>query len=155
MQPGGLQTTDERRLIAGAMDLSPKEEKANLSLGGAALLNHTVIEAAKRGIKVLYLLPWSYCPPELAEPRRKANKILLAEILERVPVLWEPSMGVHDKTEDFSDSVQHLTAEAARTRSRFLAETLISSKEFGHKPEPRFESPSIPTSGKTTPNTPP
>jgi hypothetical protein len=136
MRPGGLQTTDERRFIAEEMDLSPKEEKMKLSPGGAAFLNHANMKAEKRGIKVLYLLPWSYSAPEMAEPRRKANEIFLAEILERVPVLREPSLGVHDSVEDFSDSGQHLTAKAARSRSRFLAETLIGSKELGQKPEP-------------------
>jgi len=136
MQHGGLQTTDERQFITGGMDLSPKEEKINLSPGGAAFLNHTAIEAAKRGIEVFYLLPWSYCAPEMAGARRKANEIFLAEISERVPVLWEPPLGVHERIKDFSDSVQHLTVEAARSRSRFLAETLVSSKEIGHKRAP-------------------
>lgn len=136
MRPGGLQTTDERKFVAGGMDLSPKDGEMGLSPGGAAFLDHTTMEAAKRGIRVLYLLPWSYCAPEMVEQRRKANEILLADISERVPVLWEPSLGVHDRIEDFSDSVQHLTAEAARSRSRFLAETLMGSKELGHKPEP-------------------
>jgi hypothetical protein len=136
MRPGGLQTTDERKFAAGEMHLSPKDGEMGLSPGGAAFLDHTAMEAAKRGIRVLYLLPWSYCAPEMAEQRRKANEILLADISERVPVLWEPSLGVHDRIEDFSDSVQHLTAEAARSRSRFLAETLMGSKELGHKPEP-------------------
>jgi hypothetical protein len=136
MQPGGLQATDERQFIAGGMELSAKEEKTKLSPGGAAFLNHANMEAEKRGIKVLYLLPWSYCAPEMAEPRRKANEIFLAQISERVPVLREPSLGVHDRIEDFSDSSQHLTAEAARSRSRFLAETLLGSKELGHNTEP-------------------
>jgi hypothetical protein len=94
------------------------------------------MEAEKRGIKVVYLLPWSYSAPELTEQRRESNEILLADISERMPVLWEPSLGVHDRIDDFSDSGQHLTAEAARARSRFLAETLIGSKQLGHKPEP-------------------
>jgi hypothetical protein len=135
MRPGGLQTTDERKFVAGGMDLSPKDGEMGLSPGGAAFLDHTAMEAAKRGIRVLYLLPWSYCAPEVAAQRRKANEILLADISELAPVLWEPSLGVHDRIEDFSDSVQHLTAEAAKSRSRFLAETLMGSKELRHKPE--------------------
>jgi hypothetical protein len=136
MRPGGLQTTDERRFIAGGMDFSPEEEELQLSPGGAAFLSRATMEAEKRGIKVVYLLPWSYCAPELTEQRREANEIFLAEISERVPVLREPSLGAHDRIEDFSDSGQHLTAEAARSRSRFLAETLIDSKELGRKTEP-------------------
>jgi hypothetical protein len=136
MQPGGLQTTYERRFNAGGTDLSPEDGKIGLSPGGAAFLEHTIMEAEKRGIEVIYLLPWSYCAPELAAQRRKTNEILLADISERVPVLWEPSLGVHDRIEDFSDSVQHLTAKAARLRSRFLAETLMGSKELEDKPEP-------------------
>jgi hypothetical protein len=136
MQPGGLQTTDERRLIAEEMDFSPEGQELQLSPGGAAFLSRATMEAEKRGIKVVYLLPWSYSAPELTEQRRESNEILLADISERVPVLWEPSLGVHDRIDDFSDSGQHLTAEAARARSRFLAETLIGSKQLGHKPEP-------------------
>lgn len=155
MQPGGLQTTDERRLIAGGMDLSTKDGEMRLSPGGAAFLDHTAMEATKRGIRVLYLLPWSYCAPEMAEQRRKANEIVLADISERVPVLWEPSLGVHERIEDFSDSVQHLTAEAARLRSSSLSETLMGLNELADKPEPYSQSPITPTSGKTMPNTPP
>ncbi len=136
MRPGGLQTTDERRFTAGGTDLSPKDRNIGLSLGGAAFLQHTIMEAEKRGIEVIYVLPWSYCKPELAAQRREANEILLADISERISVLREPSLGVHDRIEDFSDSVQHLTAEAARSRSRFLGEALTNSKELGHKTEP-------------------
>jgi hypothetical protein len=155
MQPGGLQTTDERRFIAGGMDLSPKDDEMGLSPGGAAFLEHTIMEAEKRGIEVIYVLPWSYCKPELAAQLRETNEILLADISKRVSVLWEPSLGVHDRIEDFSDSVQHLTAEAATLRSRFLSEALMGSKKLENKPEPYSQSPITPTSGKTMPNIPP
>jgi hypothetical protein len=154
MQPGGLQTTDERQFIAGGMDFSPKEERLKLSPGGAALLKQTTAEAAKRGIKVVYLLPWSYCAPELAEQRRKASEILLDDISKVVTVLSEPSLGVHDRIEDFSDSGQHLTAEAARLRSRFLAEALMGLKDLGDKSENRSQSQTISTTGKPQTNTP-
>lgn len=136
MRPGGLQTTDERRFTTGGTDLSPKDGNIGLSPCGAAFLEHTIMEAEKRGIKVIYVLPWSYCKPELAAQRREANEILLADISERISVLREPSLGVHERIEDFSDSVQHLTAEAARSRSRFLGEALTIPKELGHKTEP-------------------
>jgi hypothetical protein len=126
-----------------------------LSPGGAAFLEHTIMEAEKRGIEVIYVLPWSYCKPELAAQLRETNEILLADISKRVSVLWEPSLGVHDRIEDFSDSVQHLTAEAATLRSRFLSEALMGSKKLENKPEPYSQSPITPTSGKTMPNIPP
>jgi hypothetical protein len=155
MQPGGLQTTDERKFVAGGMDLSPKHGEMGLSPGGAAFLEHTIMEAEKRGIEVIYVLPWSYCKPELAAQRREANATLLADISQRIAVLQEPSLGVHDRIEDFSDSVQHLTAEAATLRSRFLSETLMGSKKLENKPDPRPQSPTAPTSGNTMPSTSP
>ncbi len=136
MRPGGLQTTTERRPLATSNNFETAESSYLLSPAGSSFLQAVKEEADRRGIKVVYLLPWSYRPQEMTEQSRKANKILLTDISERIPVLPEPSSGVHDRIEDFSDSVQHLTAEAARWRSSCLSKAIVGSKELGDEPQP-------------------
>jgi len=136
MRPGGLQTTTERRPLATFNNFETAEPSNLLSPAGSCFLQAVKEEADRRGIKVVYLLPWSYRPQEMTEQSRKANEMLLTDISEQIPVLREPSSGMHDRIEDFSDSVQHLTAEAARWRSSCLSKALVGSKELGGKPQP-------------------
>ena len=88
-------------------------------------------EAARRGIRVAYVIPWAYWPEESAVARRAANEDFLRQIQEILPVLREPNLGVHSVLADFADSGQHLTAEAAAARSRVLAKAL---RELSHGP---------------------
>jgi hypothetical protein len=47
-------------------------------------------------------------------------------------------MGVHSELNDFTDSGQHLTAEAAAARSSVLAETLKADRDLrSHQKNPR------------------
>lgn len=122
--PGGLQVTSERRTFTASMDLSAEPTALDLAVRGRDLLQRIKNEADRRGITVAYVLPWAYCPEDLADVRRAANEKLLAQIAEFMPVLREPNVGVHSCLEDFSDSGQHLTAEAAKRRSKVLSATL-------------------------------
>jgi hypothetical protein len=122
--PGGLQVTSERRTFTASMDLSAEPSLPDLAVRGRKLLQRIKNEADRRGIAVAYLLPWAYCPEDSADLCRAANEKLLAQIEEFMPVLREPNLGVHSLLEDFSDSGQHLTAEAARRRSKVLSATL-------------------------------
>jgi len=121
---GGLQVTKERRPFAESMNLSAGPGHGRLSESGSALLKRIRDEAARRGIRVAYVIPWAYWPEESAAARRTANQDFLRQVQEILPVLREPNLGVHSVLADFADSGQHLTAEAAAARSRVLAETL-------------------------------
>jgi hypothetical protein len=122
-RPGGLQVTAERRPYALNQ---PKYESDSLllSTAGRALLARIRDEASTRGIRVAYLLPWAYCPEDSADLQRAANESLLAQIEESMSVQREPNLGVNSCLEDFSDSGQHLTADAAKRRSKVLSVTL-------------------------------
>jgi hypothetical protein len=128
LQPGGLQVTEERRDLAAEMDFSSPDSNPQLSTLGARLLKNTRSAAEKRGIKLVYVLPWSYWPQETVDERRTANAALLEAIGRHVRVLIEPSLGAHSELQDFADSGQHLTAEAAAARSSVLAETLKADR---------------------------
>lgn len=136
LQPGGLQVTRDKIVASSNIELAGEPDGAALSSAGNALLEQAKSEAAKRGLELLFLMPVAYSPPEKAEQRRRANEQLLQDISKTVAVLWEPSLGVNETIEYFSDSWQHLTPEGARVRSRLLAETLLDSKQFGDKTEP-------------------
>jgi len=131
LQPGGLQVTEERRDLAAEIDFSSPDSDPHLSKVGAQLLKNARLAAKKKGIKLLYVMPWSYWPQETVDERRTANAVLLEAIGRHVRVLIEPSMGVHSELSDFADSGQHLTKEAASKRSDCLAKALTSA---GHQP---------------------
>jgi len=126
LQPGGLQVTKERRDLATEMDFASPDTNAQLSALGAQLLKDARLAAEQRGIRLVYVLPWSYWPKETVNEKRTANAALLNTIGRHVPVLIEPSMGAHSELKDFTDSGQHLTTEAAANRSKVLAETLTA-----------------------------
>jgi hypothetical protein len=128
LQPGGLQVTEDKRDFAAEMDFAFPDTNAQLSTLGAQLLKDARLAAQKKGIRLVYVLPWSYWPQDTVDERRTANAALLKTISRHVPVLIEPSMGAHSELKDFTDSGQHLTAEAAAARSSVLAETLKTDR---------------------------
>ena len=137
LQPGGLQVTEERRDLAADMDFSSPDSDPQLSKLGAQLLKNTRLAAEKKGIKLVYVMPWSYWPQETVDKRRAANAALLEAIGRHIRVLIEPSLGAHSELSDFADSGQHLTAEAAEARSAVLAKILkadLDSNRYQQNP---------------------
>jgi hypothetical protein len=128
LRPGGLQVTTERRHFTKDMDFTLPEEVPPPSERSMRLLGNAQSVADERGINLIYILPWSYWPRETANEQRTANAALLDTIGRYVQVLREPPMGVHSELNDFTDSGQHLTAEAAAARSSMLAETLKADR---------------------------
>jgi hypothetical protein len=121
-RPGGLQVTAERRPSALAQS-THESESGNLQLSGSgrALLARIRDEASARNIRVAYLLPWAYVAHSEAEDSRERHKQLLAEISKYLPVIEEPDFGVRTDPQEFADSRQHLTEEAAQKRSSRIA----------------------------------
>jgi hypothetical protein len=129
--PGGLQVTDERRYFRVNPDITTENTTLSLSPDGAALLANIRQTAERRGIRAVYVLPWAYAPEQSARIQRQANSHFLDQVDAIMPVVREPAMGVHTARDDFADTGQHLTAEAARHRSRIFAKSLCQ-KEFPH-----------------------
>jgi hypothetical protein len=120
MHPGGLQVTSERRPLSSPADPTPVQ----LSTSGRKLLEALKKEADQRGINLFYLLPWSYSPEEIAVRQRAVNARFLAEVQAVIPAIQEDALGVHTPLQDFADTTQHLTADAAARRSKILVPLL-------------------------------
>lgn len=108
--PRFLQVTDERRNFTVTTN---KDVSLSLSPEGAALLANIRLEARRRGIRVVYILPWAYAPEQSVEIQRKANSHFLDQVEAIILIIREPAMGVYTKRQDFADSGQHLRLEAA------------------------------------------
>jgi hypothetical protein len=125
--PGGLQVTDERRNFNVAPATTIENVTLSLSPEGAALLSNIRQEGERRGIRVVYVLPWAYVPLESSDFARQANANFLDQVERIIPVLREPEMGVHSDRKDFADSGQHLTENASKKRSTTFALLLAHS----------------------------
>ena len=121
LRTGGLLITEEIRNFAETMDFSSPASLSTLPCHGSRLLREAQAAADIKTINLMYVLPFSYWPPENAAERRTANGELLNMIGTSVRVLTEQSMGVHTELGDFTDSGQQLCERAARIRSRQLA----------------------------------
>ena len=122
-RPGGLQTTSERRPSA-LSQVGSEGDVVEVSESGHTLLAGIRDEAAARGIRVAYLLPWAYASDAEASQIRQRNKQLLQEVGKYLPVIEEPELGVRTEPDKFADSRQHLTEQAARQRSEQLVPLL-------------------------------
>lgn len=122
-RPGGLQTTSERRPFA-LSQVDNGGDILEVSQSGHTLLTRIRNEATARGIRVAYLLPWAYASSAEASEVRQHNKQLLQEVGRYLPVIKEPELGVRTQLEEFADSRQHLTEQAARQRSERLVPLL-------------------------------
>lgn len=122
-RPGGLQTTSERRPSA-LSQVGREGNVVEVSESGHTLLAGIRDEAAARGIRVAYLLPWAYASDAEASQIRRRNKQLLQEVGKYLPVIEEPELGVRTEPDEFADSRQHLTEQAARQRSEQLVPLL-------------------------------
>lgn len=122
-RPGGLQTTSERRPSA-LSQAGSDGDIVEVSQSGHTLLARIRKEATARGIRVAYLLPWAYANNAEASEVRQQNKQLLQEVGRYLPVLEEPELGVRTEPDEFADSRQHLTEQAARQRSEQLVPLL-------------------------------
>lgn len=119
-RPGGLQVTSERRPHALTLEANG-EGNLRLSDAGRHLLSQMGEEAASKGIRIAYLLPWAFVEESEANKARTRNKELLEEIGAYLPIIQEAELGLWSEHGDFADSRQHLTEVAARKRSNKLA----------------------------------
>lgn len=115
----GLALTDVRLPVTG-----PPEFADTLPPAATNLLASVAEWGRTNGVKLIYSLPWGYCPTnEVARVTRRNAKIV-RQISAYIPALRDPALGVHTEAEDFSDSVWHLTRDAATRRTDILADLL-------------------------------
>jgi hypothetical protein len=120
-RPGGWQEVDFRRSLA---PVTPSPLK--LSPDGQIFLAHIRDCCRKRGARVALTLPWLYFSSDVEIVARREHLRFLAQVSDFMPVLKEPSAGVHTAGSHFSDYVLHLTAEGARLRSAELAQRIAA-----------------------------
>ncbi len=101
----------------------PLPPAANLTLSKDAkeLLTFIRTFCAQRGVRVAYSLPWGYRPPANRAPQQLENLNFLYQVSEFLPVLRQPSLGVHTVRDHFADTPWHLTTEGAALRTDELA----------------------------------
>jgi hypothetical protein len=124
VDPNGLAVTDVRLPPNG-----PPEFAATLPPAATNLLTSLATWGQAHGVKLLYSLPWGHCPTNEIGRVQRRNANLVRQIAAYMPALRDPALGVHPVAEDFSDSVWHLTREAATRRTDGLAE-LLQRDEF-------------------------
>lgn len=120
VSPSGWQQTAERRPITPidavpATGLSPDARRLLTDLRRWADANH---------VTVFYAIPWGWTTADHADATRRANARFLRDIADHVPVLHDPTLGVHPVREHFADTEWHLTSEGAVLRTDAFARQL-------------------------------
>ncbi|MBL9171899.1 MAG: hypothetical protein JNL10_00060, partial [Verrucomicrobiales bacterium] len=73
------------------------------------------------GVRVYYVLPWSYCPQADLVRFQQLNARFLLQVIRYLPVLRDPRLGADPEALHFGDSGFHMTAESSRIRTAELA----------------------------------
>lgn len=117
---GGWIRTAEREF-----DDTPPGHGPSLSAWSTTFLQSLAQLAGEKGVRLMYVLPWAYCPLGQAEKFRQGNAAFLLQISNFMPVLRDDRLGaIHDK-DLFADSSWHLNLEGSRLRTDVLAAQLL------------------------------
>jgi hypothetical protein len=98
---GGKLSEDTRRLFASLRDWAKTNQ-----------------------VRVVYSLPWAYCPERETASFQRLNARFLREVMEFLPVLKDPQLGALADATQFSDTVWHLTESGSAARTDALGEQL-------------------------------
>ncbi len=104
----------------------PLVQTNKLSAAGRGWLIRIRDECLQRNVRVACTIPWQFCLPENGAAVQSQNLQFLREMSAVLPVLREPSIGVHAVRGHFADTDLHPTAEAAALRTDELAATIKS-----------------------------
>ncbi|MBN9692247.1 MAG: hypothetical protein J0M24_18530 [Verrucomicrobia bacterium] len=107
--------------------------QAGLHSGRLPLATRNFLRALRewcdaRKITAYYVLPWSYSSPDEADGLRHLNVALLMEVMEFLPVIKDPRLGVYPVGEHFADSGYHLNQVGATIRTQELADLLKNKR---------------------------
>jgi hypothetical protein len=110
--------------VKSRMPVSPRGSLAEVSPDGHALLASLRQWAGSHSNSICYSLPVFYEQPAAAESRRKANARWLISVIEHMPVLKDPRLGVDTNQMHFADTALHPTRAGAHQRTDELAAQL-------------------------------
>jgi len=101
---------------------------SRLGHGWGQIFGALRIWAKEREVRLMYALPWAYCPPsQVSEFQTKNAKFLL--LLEpHLPSLYDPRLGALSEKNLFADSPQHLNQEGSWLRTDDLCQWLMKGR---------------------------
>ena len=130
---GRMETPEQDPQMTANDVLQPRK----LSDSGRQLLLAVRDAADKKGVKLLYTMPWRLTSVENAEVSRLSNAALQDAVNPIITVIDDGTRGVATERGFFSDSPQHLTASGSAARSRAMAAKLseLLKQEGNEAPE--------------------
>lgn len=93
-----------------------------LSAEGRAWLVFLRDWCAAHGVRVAYVLPWSWCPADKVPVWQRSNAVFLHDVSLVLPVLKDPRLGAYAVREHFADTQYHPNAAGAAVRTDELAQ---------------------------------
>ena len=97
-----------------------------LSPQGRELLEPVSQAAARRGVQVIYAMPWHYTAQDSVAESRAVKRQVMADIRAIMPAIDDGYAGAASDASWFSDTPQHLTAAGSSIRSKALGQALKS-----------------------------
>jgi hypothetical protein len=104
--------------------LAGHKSETQISSSARTLLETFQQAASRKGVKLLYSMPWFLTAESSAANNRSANLRILASIHPIIPTIDDGYQGTATDPAFFSDSGLHLTATGSATRSKALADAL-------------------------------
>ena len=102
----------------------PNEHGSELSADGRRFLHSLRQWCDEHQIRVVYSLPWSYCPKSAEKAFQRSNLRTLLQIDEFIPVLNDPMLGADSDLTHFADTAWHLNEDGSRLRTESLGRQL-------------------------------
>lgn len=121
VQASGWQQTPVKMEISG-----PPGHRIHLSDDAKRFLQALAAQCRERGVRLAYVLPWGYCPPEEVAAFRRENAEFLLEVSQWVEVLKDPMLGAYAVREEFADTSWHLNGPGSARRCEVLATQIKS-----------------------------
>lgn len=119
--PSGWKHTTVRVPVTGIAG-----HNTRLSDDSIRLLNNLKTWCDKQQVRIVYSLPWSYCPTNEIKNFQRQNAQFLAQVAAIIPVLKDPMLGADPIAEHYADSSLHLTEAAVPIRTDQLASQIKS-----------------------------
>jgi hypothetical protein len=75
---------------------------------------------AAKHVRLVYALPWAYCPPDQVRAFQRQNLATLRDIAPLMDVLADSRLGAYSEEGQFADTSFHLNEQGARIRTAEL-----------------------------------
>lgn len=127
-QKNGVLTFDAEEPNSDVEGYSPLQRKFDQEI--VEDLRKISTYASEKKIRVFYALPWEAFRPDALDAARAEHARFLKMMSLHLPVLQDKMMGAVEDNSWFLDTGYHMTLEAGRARSHFLAEALLQELNF-------------------------